>query len=232
MNKIIAQSQALNRIARVWPMFIRRLSPGRTERQAARLLYRALRQAGFTRWAFPVIVAAGPSAAEPHHKPTNRRIRADQFVKIDFGVIHRGWRTDVTRTIVLGRPSRLQLRLFALVQRTQSAAAAALKPGVTGQAIDAIARGIITRARYGKYFIHSTGHGVGRAIHELPYLSPGPKGHYKLKIGDVVTVEPGIYIPNRLGIRIEDMYVITKTGRRCLSNKISRSLTPTPSPCT
>jgi Xaa-Pro aminopeptidase len=171
-------------------------------------------------------VAAGASAAEPHHKPTNRVIRANEFLKIDFGVTFKGWKTDITRTLVLGRPTLVQRKLYALLLNAQGKAARAIKPGIPARELDALARDVISRAGFGKAFIHSTGHGVGRAIHEAPYLSPGPKGDRLLRVGDVITIEPGIYIEGKFGLRIEDMYEVTKTGGRCLSNAIPRILTP------
>ncbi len=227
MTKLAAQTTALRKIAWAWPRFVVQLHPGLTERQTTRLLYQALRAAGFTRWAFPTIVAAGESAAEPHHKPTDRKVRANEFLKIDFGVTFQGWKTDITRTLILGRPTLVQRKLHALLLKAQSRAAHGIKAGIPARELDALARDVISRAGFGKAFIHSTGHGVGRAIHEAPFLSPGPKGDRLLRVGDVITIEPGIYIPNKLGLRVEDMYVVTKTGGRCLSDAISRTLRQT-----
>jgi Xaa-Pro aminopeptidase len=226
MNKIIAQTTALKIIARAWPVFLRQLRPGLTEKQVVKLLYQVLRAYGFSAWAFPTIVAAGANAAEPHHVPTNRIIKTREFIKIDFGVRYKGYCTDVTRTIVLGKPSALQRKLFRIVCTAQQRAVRLLRAGIETRLIDQTARASITRAGYGKYFIHSTGHGVSQTIHARPFLSPNPRRNAILKVGDVVTIEPGIYIPDKLGIRIEDMYVVTRTGSRCLSATISITLTP------
>lgn len=225
-NKLVFQTTALRRISRAWPFFLHQLRPGLTEKQVVKLLYQVLRTHGFTAWAFPTIVAAGANAAEPHHKPTDRRLKVNELIKIDFGVRYKGYCTDVTRTIMFGKPSALQRKLFRIVCTAQQRAARLLRPGIETRLIDQAARTSIARAGYGQYFIHSTGHGVGRTIHAQPYLSPNPKRNAKLKVGDVVTVEPGIYIPYKLGIRIEDMYAITRNGNRCLSAAIPIALTP------
>jgi len=226
MNKITAQTSALKIIDQAWPIFLRQLRPSLTEKQVVRLLYQVLRTHGFTAWAFPTIVAAGANAAEPHHKPTDRKLTANEFIKIDFGVRYKGYCTDVTRTIILGKPSALHRKLFRIVRTAQKCAVRLLRAGVETRLIDQAARTSITRAGYGKYFIHSTGHGVSQTIHARPFLSPNPRRNAILKVGDVVTIEPGIYIPGKLGIRIEDMYVVTRTGSRCLSATISITLTP------
>jgi len=225
MTKIAAQIQALGKTAKVWPLFLKQIKPGLTEKQVARLLWQTLKQQGFTKKAFRFIVATGLSAAEPHHWPTNKKLAKSQAVKIDFGVTHRGWKTDVTRTVFLGKPTAQQKTLYQLVLKAQKQSAKLLKPGIPAQTIDKRARSIIKRAGYGKYFIHGTGHGVGKRIHEPPWLTLTKKGLGKLKAGDVVTVEPGIYLPGRFGIRIEDMYLITKTGSRKLSSAIPSELT-------
>ncbi|MFH0853191.1 MAG: M24 family metallopeptidase [bacterium] len=224
MTKAAAQIQAINKIAKVWPLFLKQVKPELTEKQVACLLWQILKQQGFAKKAFRFIVATGASAAEPHHWPTNKKLIKGQAVKIDFGVTHRGWKTDITRTVFLDKPTNLQKKLYQLVFMAQQQSAKLLKPGIPAQTIDSRARSIIKRAGYGKYFIHSTGHGVGKQIHEPPWLSPTKKGLGKLKIGDVVTIEPGIYLPGRLGIRIEDMYLITKTGSRHLTGAIPRDL--------
>ena len=130
----------------------------------------------------------------------------------------------MTRTVFLGQPTAFQRKIYRIVLKAQAAAARKLNPGADTLLVDATARQVITQAGFGKYFIHSTGHAVGRHIHERPFLSPKPKSRSTLRVGDVVTVEPGIYLPGRIGIRIEDMYLITRTGCRCLTKALPKQL--------
>ncbi len=196
------------------------LRPGLTERQVANRLRAFFRSRGFRRWAFSFIIAAGPAAANPHHPPGHRRLRKGDMVVCDFGLRIRDTASDMTRTFILGNPSRRLARVYRTVRQAQQRAAAALRPRIEGHRIDAIARGILKRAGYEKYFLHATGHGVGYKIHEPPWLSP--KKHGVLRAGDVVTVEPGVYRKGWGGIRIEDMYLITARGHRHLSTIPSR----------
>lgn len=198
----------------------RSLRPGLTERHVANGLRAFFRARGYHRWAFPFIIAAGPSAANPHHPPGNRRLKKGDMIVCDFGLRIRNTASDMTRTFILGQPTRHLARLYRTVRLAQQRAVAALRPGITGSRIDAIARGIIRRAGSGKQFLHATGHGVGYKIHEPPWLSP--KKNSVLHPGDVVTVEPGVYLKGWGGIRIEDMYLITARGYRHLSTIPSR----------
>lgn len=223
--KILAQTDAIKGLALAWSQLKDDIRPGQTEKQVARRLRFLLKKAGFPRPAFRFIVASGPNAAQPHHAPTNRSLGSNEPVKIDFGVRHRGWRTDVTRTVFLGRPTAFQKKIYSLVLKAQAAAVRRLRPDADTLRVDAAARRVITRAGYGRYFVHSTGHAVGHSIHERPFLSPKPKSRSTLRVGDVVTVEPGVYLPGRFGIRIEDMYLINRTGCRCLTTGLPKKLT-------
>lgn len=191
------------------------LRPGLTERQVANRLRNFFRSRGYRTWAFRFIIAAGPSAAEPHHVPTGRRLRPGDMVICDFGLRIRDVASDMSRTFVLGRPTARMRQVYRAVLNAQRLAATALKPGITGRAIDAIARAELTKQGLGKTFIHGTGHGVGYKIHQPPWLSR--RGHTALKSGGIVTVEPGVYIKRWGGIRIEDMYLITAKGAKHLS---------------
>ncbi|USN53528.1 MAG: M24 family metallopeptidase [Candidatus Nomurabacteria bacterium] len=224
MIKILAQETAIKKTAKVWPLFLQQVKLGLSERQVSRLLRRLLLSEGLDRRAFPFIVAASEQAAEPHHVPNGRVLQAGDSIKIDFGVTYESWKTDITRTVFLGKPSAEQKALYTLVLRAQERAAQKLRPGIPARDIDDICRGVIAKAGFGKFFIHSTGHGVGRAIHEPPYLTPSRRGNRLLAVGDVVTIEPGIYIKDKIGIRIEDMYEITATGARDLSAGIPKDL--------
>jgi len=205
----------------------RQLRPGVTEQAIARFILGFFRRHGY-RTSFPtsgtpIIVAFGPAAATPHHRPGTRRLRTGDLVKIDCGIKVQGWCTDLTRMFVIGQPTTKQAKLYRLVLQAQQAALKGARPGMTGQEIDALARNIIKRAGFGKQFIHGTGHGLGQYIHEPPFLSPRTVIS-RVAIGDVITIEPGIYLPGWGGVRIEDMAVMTKDGLRLLTASIPNSL--------
>lgn len=193
----------------------RTLRPGLTERQAADALRAFFRPRGHRNWAFRFIIAAGPSAAEPHHAPGRRRLKRGDMVVCDFGLRIRHTATDMTRTFLLGPPSRKLRHAYQSVLAAQHRATRRLKPGAAGAALDALARRSLDRAGFRRQFIHGLGHGVGYNIHEPPWLSPRKKSI--LRSGDVVTVEPGVYRKDWGGIRIEDMYLITRRGSRQLT---------------
>lgn len=206
------------RVSRSAFFFLRRtLLPGVTEKQVANSLRAFFRARGYDRFAFRFIVAFGESAAEPHHWPTGRMLRRGNMAKIDFGVKVRGMCSDITRTFFLGRPSKRQKKVYTAVLKAQEKVLQRLKAGMTGREADAIARNYLRSRGFDKHFIHSLGHGLGHAIHEPPWLSP-KKGNRPLRVGEVVTVEPGIYLPKWGGVRIEDMVVVGKTRSRVLSN--------------
>ena len=186
---------------------------GQTEQEVAQEIERILRELGAEDSAFPVIVGSGPSGSDPHAVPGDRRIEAGDLVVLDFGATYQGYCSDMSRTVCVGAlPTDEQRRIYDTVLEAQLACLAILKAGITGIEADKVARDIIEAAGYGEYFVHGTGHGVGREVHEGPYLSP--KGMDALCVGNVVTVEPGIYIPDRMGCRIEDMVVIEADGAR------------------
>lgn len=167
--------------------------------------------------AFPPIIAINSHSATPHHFPTATKIRSDDLVLIDIGCKFRGFCSDLTRVIFLGHPSPLHHLVYRLVAQAYAAAVACLRAGVNNHTVDAAARKVIAAAGYGQYFIHGTGHGVGRKIHQLPKI--GPRAHsHKLRAGMAVTIEPGIYLPHRFGIRLEDTFLVTPTGHRRLTH--------------
>jgi len=186
------------------------LRPGMTERDiAAEISYRQ-RLAGADGDAFDAIVASGWRSALPHARATGKRIRSGEIVLLDFGCSVGGYHSDMTRTVVLGRARRSVRILYQVVLRAQEAGLAALRAGRAAQEVDAVVRRAITREGYGRYYPHSTGHGIGLRVHEQPRLAPASRD--RLEAGNVVTVEPGIYIPEQGGIRIEDMALVTETG--------------------
>lgn len=164
---------------------------------------------------FDNIVASGPNASRPHHHPTNRKLRAGDMITYDLGAIVDGYCSDLTRTPILGDVDPQFEEIYTVCLEAQEAAVAACTAGITGKELDAVAREIIKSAGYGKYFGHGLGHGVGLEIHEAPRLSP--TSAHTLRPGDVVTIEPGIYIPGFGGVRIEDLLVVTDGKPKVLS---------------
>lgn len=190
--------------------------PGMTEKQVAWELEKCLRENGSQGLAFEIIVASGPQAALPHAKPTDRVIKEGEPVMIDMGGRHEGYAGDLTRTICAGKPDEQYRDVYQTVLDAQRAALAIIKEGMSGQQADTIAREIIEKAGHGEEFGHSLGHGVGLAAHELPRLGPGSAD--VLTEGMVFSVEPGIYIPDWGGIRIEDIVVMEQGKVRVLSH--------------
>jgi Xaa-Pro aminopeptidase len=188
------------------------IEAGRSEAAIAFDLEIAMRRRGAEGVAFPIIAASGPRSALPHGAPTNRKLQPGDFLTLDFGAVVGGYRSDMTRTVVIGQPSQQQLEIYRIVQDAQLAAQRAVRPGIKGKELDQIARDLITAAGYGQYFGHGLGHGVGLEIHEGP--SAGSRGETVLRPGMIVTIEPGIYIPDFGGVRIEDMVVVTESGYR------------------
>ena len=222
-KKFSANKEQLAAIAEAVPVlrdgftFVERsLVVGLTERRLANRLRAFFRSRGYSTWAFRFIVAFGPGSAEPHHWPTTYKLRDGQFVKGDIGLTIRGWKSDMTRTFLFGRTTARHKKIYALVLQAQRRAIKAIRPGVTGAQVDAAARDFLKTKGYGKAFLHSTGHGLGKAIHQPPWLSPR-KGQRPLRVGEVVTVEPGIYLPGFGGVRIEDMVLVTPKGTKILS---------------
>ena len=164
--------------------------------------------------AFRIIVASGKRSALPHGYATKKVIRRGDLVVIDFGALYRGFRSDFTRTVVAGKPTARQLKIMAVVKEAQKRAIKKVKAGVRCAEIDRAARGYIEKSGFGKYFVHSTGHGICRKTHEAPKLSR--KNRRKVSAGKVITIEPGIYIKGFGGVRIEDMVLVTPQGARIL----------------
>jgi Xaa-Pro aminopeptidase len=176
---------------------------------AAEIVYRMLHYGG-ERPAFDTIVASGPNSSLPHIHPTKRKFKMGDLIIIDMGTIVDGYASDMTRTVVLGKANQKQKKIHTLVLDSQKKAFDKVKSGVTCSFIDKNARNVIAHAGYKKHFIHSLGHGVGLEIHELPLLTA--KSKTKLREGMVITLEPGVYIPQWGGVRIEDMVMVTNDG--------------------
>ncbi|MBD0734515.1 M24 family metallopeptidase [Streptomyces sp. CBMA29] len=214
MRKTPAEIAALRRaggaIDRVHRRIGEWLVPGRTEREVAKDIADAIIEAGHERVDF-VIVGSGPNGASPHHEVSDRVIRAGDPVVIDIGgTTAEGYCSDSTRTYAVGEPPAAFRELYDVLLRAQTAQTAAVRPGVTAEELDAVGRDIITDAGYGEHFIHRTGHGIGLDTHEEPYIVAGSKR--PLEPGMAFSVEPGIYLPDTFGARIEDIAVCTESG--------------------
>ncbi|MBX7151886.1 aminopeptidase P family protein [bacterium] len=189
---------------------IKEIKPGMTELEIAGRIVWLMRQFGGEREAFETIIAAGARSALPHARPTNAKVQTGEVLLFDFGAVYNGYHADMTRTVVVGRASDLQRRIYGTVKSAVEKAIAAAKPGLPTAEVDRVARSIITEQGYGDYFTHSLGHGIGLEIHEAPLL--GRTDTTLLEEGNVVTIEPGIYLPDQFGIRIENDVCITSDG--------------------
>jgi Xaa-Pro aminopeptidase len=189
---------------------------GRTEHAVALDLEDEMRHRGATAPSFPSIVAAGPHGALPHAEPREVEIEAGTLVVIDFGALVDGYCSDCTRTVATGNLDGEAGDVYALVQRAQQAGLDAVRAGPSGRDVDAAARAVIEEGGHGEEFGHGLGHGVGLEVHEAPRLAKSDDS--ALQAGNVVTVEPGVYLPGRLGVRIEDLVVVTQDGAEVLSS--------------
>lgn len=187
---------------------------GLLERDVARLVAGELERAGFSKPAFDTIVASGPNGAMPHHRAGDRRLVAGDLVLLDFGGVWEGYVADISRTVVLGRPTARQRAWIEAVVAAQDAAIGVMRPGTRPEEVDAAARGVLNRAGLDTWFLHGTGHGLGLQVHELPRLAPrrGTEAGSPLEAGMVATVEPGVYVEGEGGVRIEDDVLITGGG--------------------
>ena len=218
-HKDEAEIRAIRRAIRVqeaaYERALARIEPGMRERELAALIEYEMRVGGAEARSFPTIVAVAGHASQPHAEPGGRRVREGAGLLIDWGARVNGYCGDLTRVVALGRmPDRLR-RVYDVVLEAQRAAIDAIAPGRSLYDVDRAARGVIEAAGYGDRFGHGLGHGIGMAVHEQPVLSPRAEG--ELAPGHVVTVEPGVYLPGRLGVRIEDDVAVTQRGRRVLS---------------
>lgn len=192
------------------------LREGLTERELALALEVAMRRAGAEDRGFEPIVAFGEQAAEPHHDPTDRPLARGDVVKVDFGAACGGYRSDMTRTVALGDPPARLREIHALVAAAQAAGVAAVRPGVPVREVDRAARTVIAEAGLGEAFPHGLGHGVGLEIHEVPFLRADAPEEEALLEGEVVTIEPGVYLSGEGGVRIEDMVEVAASGARVI----------------
>jgi len=197
----------------------RYIKPGITENELAGMLDFQIRKLGATN-SFDTIVAFGPNASRPHHQPGKRKLKQKDTVLIDFGAKYKGYCSDITRCFAIGGPTTFYKKVYDVVEQAQAAAIKMVKAGVKINRVDAAARKVIDESDLPVYG-HGTGHGLGLEIHELPFLKAESKG--KLKAGQVITIEPGVYIRRQLGVRIEDDILVTDTGSKILTHSCPHS---------
>lgn len=221
--ELARMQQAASIVDEVLAEVAARLVVGTTERELAGAIDDGMRARGASGPAYETIVAGGPNSALPHARPSGRPFAEGDLVVIDAGAMFDAYRSDMTRTFVVGRPDDTACTIHDLVTRAQAAGVAAVRAGVEVGSIDKVCRDLITEEGYGAEFGHGTGHGVGLDIHELPSVRSGNTAI--LQPGQVITVEPGIYLPGVGGVRVEDMVVVTDDGCRPLTRSPKIPLT-------
>ena len=198
------------------------IKPGLTEKDIGDKLKKLLIEFGGQGLSFEPIVASGPNSSMPHYSGNQRVIEEKDLVILDFGCLYNGYCSDTSRTVFVGEPSEEQRKIYEIVLRANKEAEESAKEVIKAEDLDRIARGVITDAGYGEYFINRTGHGIGVEIHEEPYIRDGNKEI--LKTGMAFSIEPGIYIPGKFGMRVEDIVVIDGDSSIIL-NKTSKDIT-------
>lgn len=216
MEELAAMRKAVAVAESAMEHLLPRIRIGMTEKQVAAMLTQELLHAGADSIAFGPIVSAGPNSASPHAVPTDRELCPGDLLVIDWGCFVDEYPSDITRTFAIGEISSELQHIYKVVKLANEQGKLAAKPGATGRHIDRAARGVIEDAGFGEYFIHRTGHGLGLEIHEPPFMMEA--NTEPLGVGNVFTVEPGIYIPGKGGVRIEDNVVITDEGHQSLTS--------------
>ena len=214
-EEIVAMRKAALLGCRLFDGMLSYMQAGLTEAEVAAELEHAARLAGAEAMSFETIVASGARSALPHGRATTAKLPRRGFVTLDFGVVLNGYCSDMTRTVHMGRAQANEREVYDAVLEAQQAAVARVAPGVAAGEVDEAARSVLRSARLDRYFSHSTGHGVGLEIHEGPRLAA--KQTQTLEQGMIVTVEPGVYMPGKFGVRIEDMVLVTATGGQILT---------------
>lgn len=215
-SELATMRRAALLISDVFRSVLRKIRTGMTELDLAAEIDYAIKRKGGSGPSFETIAASGAHSAWAHARPSANRLRKSELVVLDQGAILQGYCSDMTRTVFLGRAPKKVRRLYDAVLEAQEAAKAAIRPGVAAGAVDAAARGVLKRHGLARYFTHSTGHGLGIEVHEIPRLGRGEKAIVEEHM--VVTVEPGVYLEGVGGIRIEDDVVVTSTGAVDLTN--------------
>jgi len=195
---------------RAFGKLLTKLKPGVTEKQVAAVLNYYMLELGADGAAFPTIAASGKNSAVPHAQASDKPLENGDFLILDFGAVVDGYNSDMTRTVVIGKPTETMKRVYDAVWSANTDTLKAIRADITGKLLDNVARSTLEAWGYESFFGHSLGHGIGLEVHEAPTVSA--KGDATLKEGMVFTVEPGVYIPHKFGVRIEDMAVVTKNG--------------------
>jgi len=206
---------------RVTAEIIKYIRPGLLERDISNKIEELFLEFGGQGLAFDSIVASGPNTSRPHYNGDDRKIEERDILILDFGCRYNGFCSDISRTVFVGEPTEEQRKIFDIVVRANGAAEGLVRPGVTAGQVDLAARTIIREAGYGNCFLNRTGHGVGMAVHEGPYIKEG--NNHVLEAGMAFSIEPGIYIAGRFGMRLEDIVLVTENGREVL-NKATRDI--------
>jgi Xaa-Pro dipeptidase len=221
MRKDLGEIEAMRQAAQIAQQALKetlpKVKPGLSERElASELTAQLLRAGSDVEMPFTPIVSSGPNGANPHALPSERRLSPGDLLVIDWGAAYKGYFSDITRTFAIGEIEDEFKHIAAVVREANQAGRAAVRPGVKAQAIDRAARDVIEKAGYGRFFTHRTGHGLGMEAHEAPYMRAGNERF--LEPGMTFTIEPGIYLPGRGGVRIEDDVVVTKDGSESLTD--------------
>lgn len=199
------------------------IKPGMKERDVAKVIPDFFEELGADKVSFNPIVAVGPNGSMPHYGGDQSVIKENDVVLLDLGGRYKSYCSDMTRTLFMGEPTEEQRHVYEIVRAAQEAGEAAVKPGATGQDVDRAARAVITDAGFGEYFFNRVGHGVGIAVHESPYIIEG--NDVPLQPGNVFSIEPGIYLPGKFGVRIENLVAVKEDGYGEALNKFPRELT-------
>lgn len=223
--RIIKTEEEINNIQKACEITLNSLNsikkfikPGVTEKEIARKLNFEFSKNGADKNSFDTIVVSGARGALPHGKPSDKKLEKNELVTIDSGVFYKGYSSDITRTFVVGKTAdKKLLEIMQIVKEAQTLGIEAIRPGINSSDIDKICRDYITEKGYGKYFVHGTGHGLGIDVHEVPNVVSSETRGSILEPGMVITVEPGIYIENLGGVRIEDDILVTKDSYKILS---------------
>jgi Xaa-Pro aminopeptidase len=208
--------EAASIVDRTFATIVQELKPGMKEQEVALRIEVLMREMGASSSSFETIVASGKRSALPHGTASNKKLDKGDLVTLDFGAYYKGYASDITRTVMLGKPNEKQKEIYDIVLEANKQTVSAVRSGMTGREADAIARDYIKKHGYGDNFGHGTGHGLGLEVHEAPRLSA--LGDTVLAPGMVVTVEPGIYLPDFGGVRIEDDVIVTESGNEVITH--------------
>lgn len=221
-DEVAAIQVAIDKSITAYELLLKQIEIGMTEKQVVNLLDTIARQQGLQKASFDTIVASGINSSKPHATATDRKLQNGDFVTIDWGYYLNGYTSDLTRTFGIGDVDDKLKNIYQIVLDAQQKQVAAVKPDMPMNQLDAIGRDLITDAGFGKEFNHGTGHGFGLNIHETPYIQN--RFDNPTVVGNIITIEPGIYVSGLGGVRIEDDLLVTKTGRDVLTGKLAKEL--------